>query len=108
MCLAVSYTNEGMLQETHSSLNQWLNISHHVPIFTSNQHDQLLKAYLATIQKSHLDPDLQIGLGLLLYNTQEYSKTIDCFQAALALRDDYILWNRLGAVLSNSGQSIIN
>lgn len=45
-------------------------------------------------------------MGLLFYNIQDFGKTVDCFSAALALKpDDYLLWNRLGATLSNSGNS---
>lgn len=59
-------------------------------------------------QPQQLDADIQIGLGLLFYNVQDYGKTIDCFRAAVSIRpDDYLLWNRLGATLSNSGDSML-
>lgn len=72
-------------------------------------HTRMVNNFLMVIQKHQpmeLDADIQIGLGLLFYNVQDYEKTIDCFRAAVSIRpNDYLLWNRLGATLSNSGDS---
>jgi peroxin-5 len=75
-----------------------------------DNHERLVNYFLEAIRKDaenpQLNSDLQMGLGLLFYNVSEFNKTVDCFTAALATKvDDYILWNRLGATLSNSGKS---
>ncbi len=71
-------------------------------------HGRLSKYYIEAVQRDTtlVDSNIQVGLGLLFYNIQDYEKTIDCFTAALSVRpDDYLLWNRLGATLSNSGKN---
>lgn len=64
--------------------------------------------YLSAARAStHVDADLQTGLGVLYYTHHDLSRAVDCFQAGVAARpDDARLWNRLGATLANSGQSM--
>ncbi|KAJ3312179.1 Peroxisomal membrane signal receptor PTS1 [Boothiomyces sp. JEL0838] len=113
MNLSVSYINEGHELQAYDVLEKWLinsypdvNIPPRVP---GKEHERLTLWFLDVIKqtaKSKFDANLQIGLGLLFYGVQEFDKTVDCFSSALSIRpDDYILWNRLGATLSNSGQS---
>ncbi|KAI8895736.1 hypothetical protein BC833DRAFT_600154 [Globomyces pollinis-pini] len=114
IALAVSYINEGQERESLASLERWLRTSYpdlNMPPAQPGQdlQQRLLDFFIQALQKVPLttvDANLQIGLGLLLYNSKEYEKTVDCFTAALSVRpDDYLLWNRLGATLSNSGNS---
>ena len=115
LSLAVSYVNEGNTTKAHSSLHSWLQQTFpelNIPTFTRNAHDDLVEAFLKAVQKdsnSHINADLQMALGLVFYNVADYSKTIDCFTCALSTKtSDYLLWNRLGATLSNSGKSIFS
>ena len=111
--MAVSYTNEGQVDEAYASLYRWITTRYpELPVATSDpstdQHTHLVNIFLHRINSAsgEVDADIQIGLGLLFYNIQDYEKTIDCFKAAVAARpQDYLMWNRLGATLSNSGDS---
>lgn len=132
MGLAVSYTNEGYDSTAYRTLERWLSIKYpnvldpsnlHPPAemgFTDRQqlHDKVTKLFIKAAQQSpdgeHMDPDVQVGLGVLFYGAEEYEKAVDCFQAALHSSEMgtsnqqeqvHLLWNRLGATLANSGRS---
>ncbi|TPX58846.1 hypothetical protein CcCBS67573_g09126 [Chytriomyces confervae] len=123
MSLGVSYTNEGQELQAYATLNRWLTTKYpNIPEapaqkpaamnrFTSTYeiHETTVARYLEAVQSapsSQVDADLQLGLGVLFYNRSEYDKVIDCFSSALRVRSgDYLLWNRLGATLANSGRT---
>lgn len=132
MGLAVSYTNEGYDSTAYRTLERWLSIKYpnildpkdlHPPAemgFTDRQqlHEKVTDLYIKAAQLSpdgeHMDPDVQVGLGVLFYGAEEYDKAVDCFQSALHSSELgtmnqqeqlHLLWNRLGATLANSGRS---
>ncbi|XP_044714973.1 tetratricopeptide repeat domain-containing protein [Hirsutella rhossiliensis] len=132
MGLAVSYTNEGYDSTAYRTLERWLSVKYpgildpkdvHPPAdmgFTDRQmlHDKVTGLFIKAAQLSpdgeHMDPDVQVGLGVLFYGAEEYDKAVDCFQSALHSSElgtsnqqeqVHLLWNRLGATLANSGRS---
>lgn len=132
MGLAVSYTNEGYDSTAYRTLERWLSIKYPNIISPSNLsseaevgftdrhllHEKVTDLFIKAAQLSpdgeHMDPDVQVGLGVLFYGAEEYDKAVDCFSAALASTESgssnqrdqvHLLWNRLGATLANSGRS---
>ncbi|KAH7034899.1 uncharacterized protein B0I36DRAFT_238260 [Microdochium trichocladiopsis] len=132
MTLAVSYTNEGYDSTAYRTLERWLSVRYPSIVspadltpanelgFTERQvlHDKVTKLFIEAARLSpdgeHMDPDVQVGLGVLFYGAEEYEKAVDCFSAALASSElgavnkrsqIHLLWNRLGATLANSGKS---
>lgn len=131
MGLAVSYTNEGYDSTAYRTLERWLATKYPSlmdgPLsdaaevgFTDRQalHDKVTELFIKAAQLSptgeQMDPDVQVGLGVLFYGAEEYDKAVDCFGAALASTESgttnqqsqlHLLWNRLGATLANSGRS---
>jgi peroxin-5 len=137
--LAVSYTNEGYDSTAHRTLERWLSskypeITGQVdpttgadPLaddygFTERTvlHERITNLFIQAAQLAPLpeamDPDVQVGLGVLFYGGEEFEKAVDCFSAALASTEIGVttsaranqrplLWNRLGATLANSGRS---
>lgn len=132
MGLAVSYTNEGYDSTAYRTLERWLatrypqiippsELSQDADVgFTDRHllHEKVTNLFIKAAQLSpngeHMDPDVQVGLGVLFYGDEEYEKAVDCFEAALASTESgttnqrqqvHLLWNRLGATLANSGRS---
>ena len=132
MGLAVSYTNEGYDSTAYRTLERWLSAKYPNVLnpkdlhpaadmgFTDRQqlHEKVTDLFIKAAQLSpdgeHMDPDVQLGLGVLFYGAEEYDKAVDCFQSALHSSELgtsnqqeqlHLLWNRLGATLANSGRS---
>jgi peroxin-5 len=130
MGLAVSYTNEAYETSAYRTLERWLASKYPSLItepldtkevgFTSRVvlHSKVTELFIQAAQLmpsgEHMDPDVQVGLGVLFYANEEYDKAVDCFEAALASTEAgvvnsqqnlHLLWNRLGATLANSGRS---
>ncbi|KAL2912861.1 Peroxisomal membrane signal receptor PTS1 [Polyrhizophydium stewartii] len=129
MSLSVSYINEKMELHALTTLDRWFttrypDIAASVPPLPhkptepeysiSDLHARLVSMFLtaanegmaASKGKGVMDPNVQVGLGLLYYREGDFAKSVDCFTAALSARpDDYQLWNRLGATLANSGRT---
>lgn len=53
-------------------------------------HEKITELFLGLTRKHHaegrMDEELQIALGVLFYNVAEYSRSHDCFSAALSVR----------------------
>lgn len=132
MGLAVSYTNEGYDSTAYRTLERWLSVKYPQVIspdklsdaadmgFTdrADLHAKVTELFIEAAQYApdgeHMDPDVQVGLGVLFYGSEEFDKAVDCFHAALASSELgvvnqrnqlHLLWNRLGATLANSGKS---
>ena len=132
MGLAISYTNDGYDATAYRTLERWLATKYPQIIspdtltpdadmgFTDRHalHQKVTALFIAAANLSpageHMDPDVQVGLGVLLYGAEQYVKAVDCFEAALASTEEgssngpqqaHLLWNRLGATLANSGRS---
>jgi peroxin-5 len=131
MGLAVSYTNENYEATAYRTLERWLATKYPDLIseplseatemgFTnrSELHEKVTNLFIRAAQLSPggetMDPDVQVGLGVLFYSADEFDKAVDCFEAALASSESgivnqennmHLLWNRLGATLANSGRS---
>lgn len=132
MGLAISYTNEGYDTTAYRTLERWLSIKYPQVVapdaltpdtdlgFTDRQHlhEKVTTLFIRAAQLSPhgeaMDPDVQVGLGVLFYGAEEHAKAVDCFEAALASTEAgssnhptqaHLLWNRLGATLANSGRS---
>ena len=132
MGLAISYINEGYDTTAFRTLERWLSTKYPEIIpasalspdtelgFTDRHqlHEKVTDLFIQAAQLSpggdQMDPDVQVGLGVLFYGAEEYAKAVDCFEAALASTEQgtsnssgqtHLLWNRLGATLANSGRS---
>ena len=134
MGLAVSYTNEGYDSLAYRTLERWVGVKYPslgVQPYDSRDddeqigftdrhvlHEKVTQLFLQAAQMNpsgqDVDVDVQVGLGVLFYGSEDYEKAVDCFTAALDSTqqgvmkregEEHLLWNRLGATLANSGRS---
>ncbi|KAF8628859.1 hypothetical protein AX15_003652 [Amanita polypyramis BW_CC] len=124
LALAISYTNDSNRAGTHDSVLEWIdrNGRYKTAVFPtrsqmSNDPDAplaqryqgLINCLIAMARSNignEIDADIQIVLAVLLNSNEEYDKAQDCFRTALALRpDDWLLYNRVGATMANSGHA---
>lgn len=137
MGLSVSYTNEGYDSLAFRTLERWIGSKYPALAPSTGQglgseeaememgftdraqfHERVTNLFLEAAQLNpeggNVDVDVQVGLGVLFYGSEDYDKAVDCFTAALnshqhgALKkegEEHLLWNRLGATLANSGRS---
>ncbi|KAI8990311.1 hypothetical protein BDB01DRAFT_842040 [Pilobolus umbonatus] len=121
MGLAVGYINEHCRMDSYNCLEQWIvNNQRYKSIVEEDlgayyseeekRHDYITHLFLKaarTMPGEEMDADVQVGLGVLFNMSEEYDKAIDCFRAALISRpEDYQLWNKVGATLANSRDSV--
>lgn len=117
--LAIAYTNEGYEKASYSMLLRWLKARYPEFIGPEGQtsgelstwalKERVTDGYLNAARQQHaggiVDPDVQVGLGVLLYTAGDYERAADCFSSALQARpQDYLLWNRYGSCLSNNNK----
>jgi peroxin-5 len=131
MGLAVSYTNESYETSAYRTLERWVSVKYpqvmSEPLDEPKEigmtsrielHAKVTDLFIRAAQLSpsgeHMDPDVQVGLGVLFYAADEFTKAVDCFESALASTEAgvanskqnlHLLWNRLGATMANSGRS---
>ncbi|KAK5174387.1 Peroxisomal membrane signal receptor PTS1 [Saxophila tyrrhenica] len=133
MGLSVSYTNEGYDSLAYRTLERWVGVRYpslgvkprglgedEEMGFTDRHilHEKVTNLFLEAAQMNpdgeNVDVDVQVGLGVLFYGSEDYDKAVDCFTAALNSAqhgvmkregEEHLLWNRLGATLANSGRS---
>ncbi|KAG7728388.1 hypothetical protein KL948_004255 [Ogataea haglerorum] len=122
MTLAISYINEGYDNAAFATLERWIETKYPEVAerarsanpdiqaddrFSLNKRvtQLFIKAAQLSPEGANMDSEVQTGLGVLFYSMEEYSKTLDCFQAAIEHNpNDALAWNRLGASLANSNK----
>lgn len=117
LALSVAYRNEHCRMDAFNCLEQWIANNPKYNHILQDQlglyykdgarrHDYITNIFLEAARASpgeEMDADVQVGLGVLFNMSEDFSKAIDCFKAALISKpDDYQLWNKVGATLANA------
>ncbi|KAG5733004.1 Peroxisomal targeting signal receptor [Termitomyces sp. T112] len=123
LALGVSNTNESNRIGTFDAINEWVsrNTRYEAVVQEFRAQNPLSADASLAVRYTHLvdtliamarsnttgivDADTQIALAILLNTNEEYEKAHDCFLSALAVRpEDWLLYNRVGATMANSGR----
>lgn len=118
LALAIAYRNEHCRMDAFNCLEQWIAnnpkykdiLQEELGVYHKDgikRHDYITNVFLEAARASpggeEMDADVQVGLGVLFNMSEDFSKAIDCFKAALLSKpEDYQLWNRVGATLANA------
>ncbi|KAG6898163.1 hypothetical protein C0992_004150 [Termitomyces sp. T32_za158] len=124
LALGVSNTNESNRIGTFDAINEWVSRNSRyeevVQGFRAQnplsadaslamRYAHLIDTLIAMVRSNTsgvVDADTQIALAILLNTNEEYGKAHDCFLSALAVRpEDWLLYNRVGATMANSGRA---
>ncbi|KAF8520423.1 hypothetical protein BU17DRAFT_89018 [Hysterangium stoloniferum] len=121
LALAISYTNEGDRNGAYKAIEHWVRsntryesrmpmMDQGIQAADSEKREALVRCLMGLARvapNGEVDADIQTALGVLLNTDEDYQKAQDCFRAALSVRpDDWLLYNRVGATLANSGRAM--
>ncbi|KAJ6625453.1 hypothetical protein B0H10DRAFT_2001373 [Mycena sp. CBHHK59/15] len=124
LALAISHTNDGDRAGTYTAIRHWVDanaryapaVMHYWAANPESADTPMAERFGNLIQglivmarsdtTGVVDADIQIALAVLLNTNEDYEKAQDCFRTALAVRpDDWLLYNRVGATMANSGRA---
>ena len=89
--------NEGYDRQAYATLERWLRQRYpdlqiaDGAAMGMELRDRIIDSFLMAARNNDgvsgdMDPDVQVGLGILFYGGGEYTKAVDCFVAALESR----------------------
>ncbi|KDQ27707.1 hypothetical protein PLEOSDRAFT_1104388 [Pleurotus ostreatus PC15] len=124
LALGISHTNDSDREGTYNAIKEWIernkeyeavvrhwrqNTPEVAGATIHERFNQLIPCLIAMATSSPhgaVDADVQVALAVLLNTNEDYEKATDCFNAALAVRpEDWLLYNRVGATMANSGRA---